>query len=136
MKLFSLSKNERIKEKKNIQVLFRNGSSVFSSKNTLKAIYLIKDSKEPGVKIAVGVSRKAGRAVWRNRLKRLIRNAYRRNKNPLVKVIKENNKQILILFTSPGYNEQKSKKLFYNEVAEELKSILEKIEVKFLDKMK
>lgn len=136
MKLFSLSKNERIKEKKNIQALFQNGSSVFSSKNTLKAIYLIKDSSEPGVKIAVGISRKAGRAVWRNRLKRLIRNAYRMNKIPLVKAIKENNKQLLILFTSPGYNERKIKKLFYNEVAEELKSILEKIEAKISDKAK
>lgn len=136
MKLFSLSKNERIKEKKNIQNLIQDGSSVFSSKNTLKAIYLIKDSNEPRVKIAVGISRKAGKAVWRNRIKRLIRNAYRLNKIPLVNSAKENNKQILILFTSSGYNEQKNKKLVYQEIVEEVKSVLDKIERKVSGKLK
>lgn len=136
MKLFSFSKNERIKEKKNIQNLIQEGSSVFSSKNSLKAIYLIKDSYEPGVKIAVGISRKAGKAVWRNRIKRLIRNAYRLNKIPLINSAKENNKQILILFTSWGYNEQKNKKLDYREIVNEVKSVLEKIERKVSDKSK
>lgn len=128
MKLFSLSKYERIKEKKNIQLLIQDGSSVFSSKNSLKAIYLIQDSNEPGVKIAVGISRKAGKAVWRNKLKRLIRNAYRINKIPLVKSAQQKNKQVLILFTSISYNEQNNKKLHFNEIAEEVKSLLNKIE--------
>ncbi|MGQ9643869.1 MAG: ribonuclease P protein component [Ignavibacterium sp.] len=136
MKLFSLSKNERIKEKKNIQNLIQDGSSVFSSKNSLKAIYLVKDSNEPGVKTAVGISRKAGKAVWRNRIKRLIKNAYRLNKNPLVNSAKENKKQILILFTSSGYNEQKNKKLVYQEIVEEVKSVLDKIERKVSGKLK
>lgn len=128
MKLFSLSKGERIKEKKNIQLLFQNGSSVFSSKNSLKAIYLIKDSKEPGVKIAVGVSHKSGKAVWRNRLKRIIRNAYRLNKIPLLKSARENNKQVLILFVSSGYSELRNRRLNNQEITEEVKSILGKLE--------
>ncbi|MEP0860606.1 MAG: ribonuclease P protein component [Ignavibacterium sp.] len=128
MKLFSLSKYERIKEKKNIQLLIQDGSSVFSSKNSLKAIYLIQDSNEPGVKIAVGISRKAGKAVWRNKLKRLIRNAYRLNKIPLVKSAQQYKKQVLILFTSLSYNEQNSKKLHYWEIETEVKSLLNKIE--------
>jgi len=128
LKLFSLSKGERIKEKKNIQLLFQNGSSVFSSKNSLKAIYLIKDSKEPGVKIAVGVSHKSGKAVWRNRLKRSIRNAYRLNKIPLIKSARENNKQVLILFVSSGYSELRNRRLNNQEITEEVKSILGKLE--------
>lgn len=128
MKLFSLSKYERIKEKKNIQLLIQDGSSVFSSKNSLKAIYLIQDSNEPGVKIAVGISRKAGKAVWRNKLKRLIRNAYRSNKIPLVKSAQQSKKQALILFTSLSYNEQNSKKILYREIETEVKSLLNKIE--------
>jgi ribonuclease P protein component len=136
LKLFSLSRNERIKEKKNIQNLIQDGSSVFSSKNSLKAIYLIKDSNEPGVKIAVGISRKAGKAVWRNRIKRLIKNAYRLNKIPLVNSAKDNNKQILILFTSSGYNEHKNKKLDYQEIVEEVISVLDKIERKVSGKFK
>lgn len=127
MKLFSLSKNERIKENKNIQLLIQAGSSVFSSKNSLKAIYLIQDADKPGVKIAVGISRRAGRAVWRNKLKRLIRNAYRLNKIPLINSAKEKNKQVLILFTSLSYNEQNNKKLQYNDIAAEVKSLLYKI---------
>lgn len=127
MKLFSLSKDERIKEKKNIQLLIQEGSSVFSSRNSLKAIYLIQDSDKPGVKIAVGISKKAGKAVWRNKLKRLIRNAYRLNKIPLIQSAQQKNKSVLILFTSLSYNEQNNKKLFYDEIVKEVKSLLEKI---------
>lgn len=136
MKLFSLSKYERIKEKKNIQLLIQDGSSVFSSKNSLKAIYLIQDSNEPGVKIAVGISRKAGKAVWRNKLKRLIKNAYRLNKIPLVKSAQQKNKQVLILFTSLSFNEQSNKKLLYNEIEAEIKSLLIKIEKRISSKPK
>jgi ribonuclease P protein component len=127
LKLFSLSKDERIKEKKNIQLLIQEGSSVFSSRNSLKAIYLIQDSDKPGVKIAVGISKKAGKAVWRNKLKRLIRNAYRLNKIPLIKSAQQKNKSVLILFTSLSYNEQNNKNLFYDEIVKEVKSLLEKI---------
>ncbi len=136
MKLFSLSKYERIKEKKNIQLLINDGSSVFSSKNSLKAKYLIQDSNEPGVKIAVGISRKAGKAVWRNKLKRLIRNAYRLNKIPLVEKAKQKNKIVLILFTSLSYNEENHKKLLSVEIEEEVKSLLYKIEKRIPAKTK
>lgn len=136
MKLFSLSKYERIKEKKNIQLLIQDGSSVFSSRNSLKAIYLIQDSNEPGVKIAVGISRKAGKAVWRNKLKRLIRNAYRLNKIPLLETAKQKNKLVLILFTSLSYNELNNKKLFYREIEAEVKSLLDKIEKRISGKPK
>ncbi|MCA2004406.1 MAG: ribonuclease P protein component [Ignavibacterium sp.] len=135
MKLFSLSKDERIKEKKNIQLLIQEGSSVFSSRNSLKAIYLIQDSDKPGVKIAVGISKKAGKAVWRNKLKRLIRNAYRLNKIPLIKSAQQKNKSVLILFTSLSYNEQNNKNLFYDEIVKEVKSLLEKIAKKISGKI-
>ncbi|MFN3873447.1 MAG: ribonuclease P protein component [Ignavibacterium sp.] len=136
MKLFSLSKYERIKEKKKIQLLIQDGSSVFSSRNSLKAIYLIQDSNEPGVKIAVGISRKAGKAVWRNKLKRLIRNAYRLNKIPLLETAKQKNKLVLILFTSLSYNELNNKKLFYREIETEVKSLIDKIEKRISGKPK
>lgn len=136
MKLFSLSKYERIKEKKNIQLLIKDGSTVFSSKNSLKARYLIQDSNEPGVKIAVGIFRKAGKAVWRNKLKRLIRNAYRLNKIPLVKTAEQKNKKVLILFTSLSFNEENNKKLPSGEIEEEVKSILYKIEKRISVKTK
>lgn len=136
MKLFSLSKYERIKEKKNIQLLIQEGSSLFSSRNSLKAIYLSQDSNEPGVKIAVGISRKAGKAVWRNKLKRLIRNAYRLNKNPLIKSAKQKNCLVLILFTSLSYNELNNKKLYYSEIESEVKSLLNKIENRISGKTK
>ncbi len=136
MKLFSLSKYERIKEKKKIQLLIQDGSSVFSSRNSLKAIYIIQDSNEPGVKIAVGISRKAGKAVWRNKLKRLIRNAYRLNKIPLLETAKQKNKLVLILFTSLSYNELNNKKLFYREIEAEVKSLLDKIEKRISGKPK
>lgn len=136
MKLFSLSKYERLKEKKKIEQLIKEGSSVFSSKNTLKAIYLIQDLSEgnniekSGVRIAVGISRKAGVACWRNRLKRLIRNAYRLNKHSILKKSTEKNKDVLILFTSLSLNQSKDKKISYKEIEPEVISLIRKIEKK------
>lgn len=133
MKLFSLSKYERIKEKKKIQQLIKEGSSVFSSKNTLRAIYLILDKSlgkkefNAGIKIAVGISKKAGSATWRNRLKRLIKNAYRLNKQELLKTSIENNKSLLILFTAINLNQKNNRKLSFGEINSEVISLLNKI---------
>jgi len=54
---------------------------LFSSDQLIKCLYLFEqNSKDIGVKIAAAVSSKAGKAVWRNRVKRLIKESYRLNK--------------------------------------------------------
>lgn len=125
MKTFSLSKNERLKEKKIFDQLFKSGKTVLSKDNLLKAIYFSEKSEHFIVKIAVGISKKAGNAVWRNRLKRLIRNAYRLNKLKIVELAKQKGIRIHIVFSSVRLNQYNSPRLFYKDIESEVLSLLE-----------
>lgn len=77
---FSYSKNEKLKSKKAIEQLFLKGKSV--SAHPLRLIYLKNEEK---TKVGVSVSkRNFKKAVDRIRIKRLLREAYRLNKNMLI----------------------------------------------------
>lgn len=77
---------EKLKSRKAIQTLFDQGKSFGIP--PLRIIYLIHqtgDIKNPGVRFAVSVPKKiAPLATRRNRIKRLIREAYRLEKHPLI----------------------------------------------------
>ncbi len=78
--VFSYPKSEKLKNKKIIDQLFSEGKSV--SKYPLKLIYL-QIVASPNTQIQTGVTvpkRNFKSAVKRNRIKRLLREAYRLNK--------------------------------------------------------
>jgi ribonuclease P protein component len=80
---FSYPKNQKLKSRKLFDRLFSEGKSI--SKYPLKLIYLETDLPK-GVKIQAGVAvpkKNFKSAVKRNRIKRLLREAYRLNK-PIV----------------------------------------------------
>ena len=77
---FTYSKAEKLKSQKAIEQLFLEGKSV--SAYPLRLVYL-KDVNE--TKVGVSVSkRNFKKAVDRNRIKRLLREGYRLNKNMLI----------------------------------------------------
>lgn len=134
MKIFSLSKNERIKEKKILEQLYKSGKTVLSNNGSLKTIYFSEKADYSVVKIAIGISKKAGNAVWRNRFKRLIRNAYRLNKLKLVEFAKQKGMRINILFSSVSINQSNSPRLYYKEIETQVISLLDKIYIKLNSK--
>lgn len=79
----TLTKTERLHEKKLIQQLFKEGSSFF--KHPFKVIFLPVDKGNgPRARVLVSVSkRNFKKAVDRNRIKRLIRETYRQHKHLL-----------------------------------------------------
>ena len=63
-----------------------------------------------------------GRAVDRNRIKRVTREAYRLQKDPLYNCLKKNNKHLAVFFIYTG------KELpLYNEVYKKMSNILQKL---------
>ena len=115
-KQFTLGKNERLKSRKQIEQLFNEGKSFYLS--PFRIYYLV----TPLITISVstlqfgtGVSAKNfKRAVDRNRVKRLIREAYRLQKQRLQEAVTQEKVQLnmFFIYTSkelPAFNVVKEK---------------------------
>ncbi len=121
---FTFNKNEKLKSKKLIEQLFVNGKSV--SDYPLQLIFLkIDHDGEYPIKAGVSVSkRKFKSAVKRNKIKRLLREAYRMNKH----LIYENcTDKYIFMFLYVDENEQN-----YVFIEEKMINLLQK----FLKKLK
>jgi len=82
MKSYTLKKQDRLTRRSQIESLFRDGA-VFHT-GPLKVIYRFEKDTESPVKVLVSApSRKFRKAVLRNHLKRLMREAYRMNRSIL-----------------------------------------------------
>ena len=112
MKEFGLSAKERIKNKKEFGLVFSEGKTIYSVDRKLKAIYYIEKNTEfPGVKCAFAVHKKSGKAVWRNRVKRLLRESYRLNKRSLIDKCVAQNCLLLLIFSLNSVNQQINNKI-------------------------
>ena len=115
---FTLNKQEKLKSKKLIEQLFAEGKSV--SNYPLKLIYLEVDHMS-SFPIQAGVSvpkRRVNLAVNRNRIKRLMREVYRKNKHVIYESI--NNKYIFMFL----YLDEKEHNYVFIE--EKMVNLLEK----------
>jgi ribonuclease P protein component len=96
-KQFSYNKKEKLKSRKQLEHIFTEGKSftVFP----VKIFYELNNEQDNIIKTGVGVSRKNFRKfVHRNRIKRLLREAYRTEKPALLNYLEENKKQIALFF--------------------------------------
>lgn len=96
--VFTYKRKEKLKRRKQIKELFASKQSflVFP----VKVFYLQpKEKLDNRVKAGVGTnSRNFKKAVDRNRIKRLLREAYRLNKLPLHQHLEEQNQQVAVFF--------------------------------------
>ena len=115
---FTFKKEEKLKSRKLIEQLFDKGSSL--SVFPLRIVYL-KIVHGTGFPVQAGFSvpkRKFKKAVDRNRIKRLIRESYRRQKHTLYQNIDDT---YILMFT---YLDEKEHK--YVDIEEKMIHLLEK----------
>ncbi len=103
MKQFTLGKTERLKSRKQIEQLFKEGKTFTVS--PLRIYYAVNTSTELASPLQFGTA--AGtkyfkHAVDRNRIKRLIREAYRLQKNDLHEQLKLKNTTLNVFFIYTG----------------------------------
>lgn len=128
MKQFGLSKNERIKSKKEFSLVYTKGSVLYSSGKKLKANYYSQSSSDsPGVKVAFGVHRKSGKAVWRNRIKRLLRTSFRLNKRNLDEECTSKSKQLFLVISPYGINQKNNRTVYLKDVEPDVIEIMHKV---------
>ena len=122
---FTLGKHERLKSGKQIEQLFREGKKIAVSPFYIYYIVQSIPGEAPyPLQFGVGVSAKNfKRAVDRNRIKRLTKEAYRLEKISLQQKLKDKNKQLRIFFIYSG------KELpDFNMVKEKMTTALKKLE--------
>lgn len=128
MKRFGLPGNERLKKKNNFDLVYSDGKTIYSQNRKLKAVYFIDDNAgEYGVKAAFAVYRKAGKAVWRNRVKRLLRESYRLNKHIIANKFNNGGKRLLIVFSLNALNQKKYPKLKLKDVEPGVTELLNQV---------
>lgn len=101
VKRFGFGRKEKLKSRKQIESLFLSGKnfSIFP----LRVTYQFVPSEEAIVQVGVTAGKKYfKRAVDRNHIKRLIREAYRLQKNELVETVKQKGQKGSLFFVYTG----------------------------------
>jgi ribonuclease P protein component len=95
-KTFTYNKKEKLKSRKQLEALFSKGSTFLLF--PVKVFYMLPDTPLDNiVKAGVGASsRQYKKAVQRNRIKRLLREAYRLNKQPLHQFLQTHKRQLVV----------------------------------------
>jgi ribonuclease P protein component len=127
LKSFSLTRNERVKKKRDFEKIYSSAKVLFSSDRLIKVHLLSLDNNVSGIKIAVAVSKRAGKAVWRNRVKRLIKETYRLNKKPLLEKALNKNLQIFLVFSPNRLSGTSNKKVYLSDVSPGVVELMNKI---------
>lgn len=118
---------DRLKNKNDIELVYKKGYVIISADRKLKANYISIDSETKKVKTAVSVSSKMGNSVWRNRLKRLIRESLRQEGLILKDTVFKNKLELSIIFSPYRINKTNLANPILKEVKPAVTDILNKI---------
>jgi ribonuclease P protein component len=118
---FTYSKKEKLCSRKVITELFENGNVFYSE--SFRVLWLKSDDINPFPALsAISVGKKSfAKSVDRNRIKRLIRETWRLNKNYLYNELEKLNIQIVIMIIYIG-----DKVPDYNELEEQMRNLIRK----------
>ncbi len=113
-------KGERLCSKKRIEQLFSAGNRSLSA-FPLRAVYMLEERDGMPCELLISVSKRRQRhAVDRNRLKRLVREAYRRHKHMLYEALQDRKMSLAMLWVS---NDLAS----YTVVEQKVRNLLQRI---------
>lgn len=111
---YTYPKNEKLKKKKYIDLLFTEGKTV--TKYPLRLVFVSVDDLDVPIQMGVSVSKKYfKKAVDRNYFKRVLRECYRLNKHLLLEDLSK--KYVMMFFY------QTKERLTYQEIEEKTKRL-------------
>lgn len=117
---------ETLNKKNDFNLVYKKGKTVKLKNGLVKAVYtLVIDNNRRRTMMAVTFSSKVGNSVWRNRFKRLVREAVRSEKKLLSEILERKESSLLIVFSPHRSNQKNNKKLFLKEIRPEVRGLLE-----------
>jgi ribonuclease P protein component len=128
LKNFGLSAKERIKKLSEFRKVFKEGRAILSLDKKLKVYYfLIKETDTTETKIAVTINKKNGNAVWRNRLRRLIKESYRLSKRELLLTCSKKKCSLYFIINPVGFNKNGYPKVKLIDIKNLVEDVLRKV---------
>lgn len=131
MSRFRFPKSERIKSKKLFERTLLFGKKISSKSQKLRCSFIVEELKPENqkscIQVAFAVSRKSGKAVWRNRFKRILREIYRLNKHSLIDLLEPNSKRLNLIISAFKLNEKVNPKLKFRELEKDVLELFEMI---------
>ena len=119
---YRFSKNEKLKSRKTIEQLFAAGKSF--SNFPFRILWMLNETASETLQAGFAVSSKHfKKAVDRNRIKRLMREAYRLQKNEFQGQLKKNKKCVAVFFIYVG-NELPEYELIFEKTGNVLKRLI------------
>jgi len=117
----------RLKREIDINAVYKMGQVIISTDRKLKVNHLYSNRETNQVKIAVSVSSKAGNSVWRNRLKRIVRESLRQEEKILKEIVFKNKLELSIIFSPYRINQTNNQRMFLKDIKPSVTDILNKI---------
>lgn len=120
-----------LKTNSEFELVYKRGSFIVSPDKKLKASYLIiPENKEKKIRIGLSVSSKKGNSVWRNRIKRIIKEALRSYDYLLNDIVKQVNTGLWIIFSPHLIDQTNYKKVFLKDIQKAAFDILIQLKLK------
>ena len=119
---------KKLKNENEFELVYKKGSAIISGDKKIKAnFYLESDTKDKNIKIGLSISSKKGNSVWRNRIKRLIREAVRLNRETLLGTLEQKNANLFIIFSPHSINQTNYKKIFLKDIKESVLDVITRL---------
>jgi len=127
MKIFSFGKKEHLKKRDSIQSLFTKSHSLFLFPIKIQWVITEAENNEAPIQILVTASkRRIKKAYQRNKIKRLLRESYRKNKYIIHDSFCIPNKHLIIAISYIGENIPQ-----YNEIEPKIIILLQRLIKKY-----
>lgn len=121
---------DRLKTEKDFELVYKRGNNITSEDKKIKAKYFFsKNNENNKIKFGVSVTSQKGNSVWRNRIKRILREAVIKEKAILLDIADQKNSNLLIVFSPYSINQNNSKKIFLKEIKSAVLDILNKLKL-------
>jgi ribonuclease P protein component len=119
---------ERLANDSEFELVYKKGIVVISEDEKIKAKYLFANKKKcMTAKIGLSIASKKGNSVWRNRVKRILRESIRNNRDVLRNILEQKNADLLIIFSPYSINQANSQRIFLGDIKPSVLDIFKKM---------
>ena len=119
---------KKLKKENEFGLVYKKGSAIISGDKKIKANYFLEsDNENIKIKIGLSISSKKGNSVWRNKIKRLIREAIRLNRETLLGTLEQKNANLFIIFSPHSINQTNYKEIFLKDISASVLDIITRL---------